>query len=1469
MKTKDKDRYTFSSVCHKLSERKYDKGKAPEDIKLLVELAECFFTGSAAAAVATAGAPSVAGAFTFATVIKTISEKGKVLDAAKRIMELLSKDDPSYEGKYERMQEAYAILWVASFFDAFERTVPKDILTDIALAANEKAAIAGPICLFGRLENANSESIFPNMVFGTKHVYDRLESVYKEMTGRLREFINKLAFSEGADERKQRTLDTKLEELPGAALSVFMDQYLTLCSKFPEFAAYINLEKEREYKFEVDAQNSALVDLIIKSQEEAAQNFQTLEDAICHLYTKQREGEVKRIADRIEERYKKAITRPIVETEATEAPEELNYPTITEAFVPQQYRLLEYTSKDMRLEMESQWVDYEPRKDMLAFWGRFLLDPQSISHLVLILGEPGGGKSLLTEMISAKIISDAELVVRIPLRRYSSKISYADNSEIEDMICQQIKDDGDAARKFESFKEFVGDAPERPTTLIFDGYDEIQQATGLAYPGFLKRLYDYQRHCLEENRPVRIVVTSRRTLIDKAIIPIGTVVMKLLPFEPYQKVQWIETWNQYNHEKLRNAGLADFRLPEGSREVDELSSQPLLLLMLAIYDADFETRRNALEAQAEGFNRMRLYDDLIRRFIRRELRKDWKEKKPLFDDDEEKKQKKLVDEEMEKLGIAALGMFVRRRLWITVPELKADFSKLEAKRKSFSDERALEAEEIFLGSFFFIHDSRNRESTNTEAEYRKNNHEEDASFVFLHKTFYEFLAADYVLNAVFQYAIELSNAKKYVKSFYAGNLVSFEQMPPQFYMSLNSAPLCTEPEIASMISEWGSQKAINLLEDQGSVFKKDLLEVIDDMITKHTECIRKGEMNPSIELSLLQHQPVSQRKALYILNLVTVRTLLNDRAWETGLETWRFLAQYVKLYACAHVDSSVSDLSQKIGFDTSEELLFRFMAIFQINIIEDGHVAIKKRDKLMELADRNPLDARVEVFRFLQDNISELIYSLHSIQKSFDEKQKMFIELAKYDTTLCLERETAMIQASLLCENVQNRKSLAQYLFSFGKLLRDEWRDASIVFRWLICFRRLADNGLFDLSRDREISDSIEYVTSRLIERLINTDSREWEHVLLLWLDIIRNELSGIDNQVLSRSFMDLLLRDRIPWLSDNAIYEIAKHITAFYNEPMEHSIYYDSDSSGVIEHYTYRGSGRYIKPNIFSDRGGRYFEHYIEKLIWNGHIDSYQCSPKRVASILMLARCLFNKDSEWVNKVRLIHIDLSRYLNNSRMWWEELPCLLWEYVALGEIDNVRDLLSDVNIELNLLSSTTILEYIALADAVWAEEFLQKVFGLTKLRLRDCPDCCCAFTHAACSLLDHEKVDNFNDLTEVVNNYEMYSLILEKDPVGATRLLTLLDRIDKKYFNKRSKFMCLRSTLDHIGMIFQRSPQTAIEFLRQYMPLLRAHSSTLQLDYVIRDLLLRARLNDRREETDHLNKLLRSLHLKSRENLRK
>ena len=1432
MKSKGKDRYSYPDVLRRLKKWKYDKEKAPEDIKLLVEVAECFLpvaSTAAAATAATVGAPAVAGAITVGSVIAAISKKGKILSAAKRVMELLKKDIPSFEGKYERMEEAYTILWIASFFDAFARTVPKEIIDEIALTANEKEAIAASVFLPAKLEsdNPDSEVKIPNLVFGVNRVDECLKNIYGEMKNRLGTFITKLEFSDKAGEKKQRTLDAKLEELPSAALDVFKDQYLTLCSKFPDFVAYINLEKEREYTFEVDEQNKALVDLIIRSKEEASQGFQALEIAMQSFHKMQRESEAQEVTNHIKEKYKKAVKRPIVDTEDTE---ELIYPPITEAFVPQQYKLLEYTSQDMRLELESQWVNYESREDMLAFWAKYLLDLQSTSYLVLILGDPGGGKSLLTEMVSAQISSDAELVVKIPLRQYVNMISDASNTEIEDMICLQLKEDGDSGKRIETLKEIVGDAPNRPTTLIFDGYDEVQQATGLAYPTFLKKLKKFQEHCSEENRPVRIVVTSRRTLIDKAIIPIGTVVMKLLAFEPKQKAQWIETWNHYNHEPLSKAGLVDFGLPENNRDIDELSSQPLLLLMLAMYDADFETGQNALqtavEAQEEGFNRMRLYDELIRRFIRRELLKGRKGKGPSFADNPDK-QAEMVNDEMEKLGIAALGMFVRRRLWITVPELNTDFSKLMAKKDSFENEDTLEAGEIFLGSFFFIHDSRSKEKADSEAADKQKKREKDASFVFLHKTFYEFLTVDYVLNGVFQYAIKLSKLKKSDEDIFEENLEFFEKMPLQFYMSLNSAPLCAELEITAMISEWGFQKAVALLEKQNGITVEDLLEVINDLIIKHTECIRKGIMNTPKDRSLLQSQSVPQRNALYILNLVTVRTLLNG-VWETGLDMWRFLAQYVKLYAPAIEEEAASASSQKKGLDASEELPLRFVAIFQIEKSEDGRIAIKKRDRLMDLANRSPVDARTEVFCFLQDRVSEKVYSLHSVQKSFDEKLKGIKALAKFDRTLCLEQETARLQATLLQKVTPNTRMLQKYIKSFRDLLEKGRQDAASALTWLTCFRQLVENTHAKLFWDRE-DTTILHVTEELFRR---SSSSEWEAVLLLWLELLRNELPYENNKEWYGFFRYLL--ENFPVTSDNA--------KAFY-------IITQLSSQAFLRAYRYS----FEFHEVYEKR--RFRDYLMSRLSFHSAVEA---GPKGVAIILMLARFMNSEEADRMLERFHFDIGIYKYYIDDERWWEELPCLLREYVAFGKKEIVQEVLNSVHLTLNRLCSPAILEYIAIADVVDSIRFLEDVFHFALKELQKQSICCFAFTRAAYVLLSRKKGPFVKYLVvEFISHYSLYRMVLEVDPVGTIRLLTSLLRIDfDQFFANRDKDECIMFTFEYIKTAFMKSPQTAIAFLQQFKHELRGADSYEKVDLVIRNLILQAQMNGQMEEAEQLKGIL-------------
>ncbi len=118
----------------------------------------------------------------------------------------------------------------------------------------------------------------------------------------------------------------------------------------------------------------------------------------------------------------------------------------------------------------------------------------------------------------------------------------------------------------------------------------------------------------------------------------------------------------------------------------------------------------------------------------------------------------------------------------------------------------------------------------------------------------------------------------------------------QLFMTLNSSPLCAEPDLAEMITEWGHQKVSSMLKDVDGISIDDIPSTFDDLITKYIECIREGTMQPSTQYSLLEHPSVMQSIALYILNLITIRTLLGD-TWRIKCDKWYFLSQFIKLYA--------------------------------------------------------------------------------------------------------------------------------------------------------------------------------------------------------------------------------------------------------------------------------------------------------------------------------------------------------------------------------------------------------------------------------------------------------------------------------------------------------------------------------------------------------------------------------------------
>lgn len=798
--------------------------------------------------------------------IKALAEKEKLIGLGKIVLDkILNQKPEDYSGRVDQMKAAYGTIYFTAFFDELDHKLPKNIRRNNQLSQEEKNILSRyptPTRDTGNAEKL--KIIFPDIVYGYAAVDKHLEVLYQSMADRVREFVKGLSFQDTATEKDIRAFEKVIENLPAASIKRFHDQYLVFCGQFNEFYIYTQMEREKGQALKWEDQYQTILSVAMRVQDSAEAGLASLEKIVIELPNQIKKEKVQEIVDELVDTYRDSIDRSLIETKDSD--EKLTYPLISKAFIPQAYQLLRYSGKE-HLEQPETWKNLASEQDMMSFWAKYCLDPSSVENLLLILGEPGGGKSLLTKILCARMIAASSIFIRIPLREHDVE------DEIESIICRQIEKDGDASESIPTFKWFAEEFQDNPITLLFDGYDKVMQATGGVYRNLLRKIRRFQDRCQEQRRPVRVVVTSRETLIDKADIPKDTVVMKLLEFDEPRKEQWINIWNEHNHTALAEAGLKDFSLPQGNKDIDEPSGQPLLLLMLAIYDANFETKTNALKqksGQTESLDRTKLYDELLRRFIRRELRKGPKGQDRSFNEVDENEQVTMVDEEMKKLGIAALGMFVREKLSLTVGELEDDLVYMKAKVTDYGsrNKKTLKNAEAVFGSFFFIHDS----STENGED------EKEAEFEFLHKTFYEFLVADLILQYLIDTVDDLNARKRSEKrgeAHYWEALEKPDSPTDAYYAALNSACLCTEPEIIQMIAEWKDSKLNKYFQGKRPKFGGVMEQVTADLFSKHAAMIRTEIFTPfaSGKGGLAGGRFYYQACAVYLMNLLILRIL--------------------------------------------------------------------------------------------------------------------------------------------------------------------------------------------------------------------------------------------------------------------------------------------------------------------------------------------------------------------------------------------------------------------------------------------------------------------------------------------------------------------------------------------------------------------------------------------------------------------
>lgn len=795
--------------------------------------------------------------------------KNELVKTGKSIFnKLTQKKDESFLDKQRRMEMAYCLICYTAFFEAVDKLFP-EIEKTLGLKVSKKYPIsryAKKRLQSKRVKDNQSEDLdetglstypirLPHPIDSFNQQTEQILPLYDELATGFLSFLEGLDICESAKEATREEIVTKLETLPGLSMKFFKSQYFELAAKFEDFYVWSNLQEHDKTRSRIKELSDCLKNQIALVGEEKKAidlGFNKLEEAIKSIPWQIGAEQADHVIKGLCKRYKARIEEPIIEDKYV--PEKgkpaLCYPKNSEIFIPQSFRVIRQTSKDQQLENEATWRGIETRKTLGSFLLSYMSSPYSAEAPLIILGHPGSGKSLLTKILAARLTPPLYYPIRVVLRGVDAE------NEIQGQIEERIKKDTGLDTNWANLSsQFL----ERSPLVILDGYDELLQASGKVFSNYLNKVQNFQRIEAIQGRPVRVIVTSRITLIDKADIPTGATIIRLEEFDENQGNKWVGIWNRANRSYFAQANVEAFELPTADK-ITPLSKQPLLLLMLALYDSDSnQLRKN------EGMDRTILYNSLLLRFIERERMKDEE-----FRSQKRRDRDVEIDRDMQRLGVAAMGMFNRRTLHILADQLNKDlkFFKLERPVHE-SAGTPLSQADILLGGFFFVHES-------TSAQRRDIPGEQDvqSAFEFLHNTFGEFLTADFILRKVLNETklLDALQQDEALKPQLIQRLDDPNGFLPDWFACLMFTPLYTRPVVLEMLREWAGHSLKSAKQNE------EFLKNFDIIISNQIKRLLLNNNLPSImgkdNQTPFEVMPLLGHIAIYSLNLILLRTVL-------------------------------------------------------------------------------------------------------------------------------------------------------------------------------------------------------------------------------------------------------------------------------------------------------------------------------------------------------------------------------------------------------------------------------------------------------------------------------------------------------------------------------------------------------------------------------------------------------------------
>lgn len=816
----------------------------------------------------------------FLPVLELLDVKDRLFKLGHKVYDYISqKIELDYIDRTEQIRAAYALICYTAYFDVFQNVLPKSVREKLKEGFFDKGKLIKDtkknkniLDEVSNLSEIHCNVYYADHVTSFHEIKSELLKTYKQVTETLIKIVSNASVFNLENKKEVQefhNLKTKLESLPQKALDVYEGQYIKLADQFNDFALFAQLQNFDGLHRAVE-ENKNAIDLVTDFTKKIDVGLSKLNSIVNSISTNYSAIQAQDIVDDLKRKYNALIEEPIIddkEINSDTKSTKLRFPKIVDAFIPQSYKCLSYKNNEQKVEEQLKQIPVQ--YDIDKFFIKYLFSPDSIEHPLIILGHPGSGKSLLTKVLSAQLMSKSYTVIRIPLREVNAE------DGIDVLVEDQIKKITNRSLSAQGYGGFASQFSEKPLMIILDGYDELLQAKGDLFSGYLEKVRTFQQDQKSLNRPVRIIITSRVTLIDKARIPENSTILRLMEFDKYQRQAWINIWNSTNANYFADSNIKPFSLPLEERKkknsIIELAEQPLLLLMLALYDSD----ANEL-AKTNTIKRTELYDNLLRRFIRRERSRYVLN----FSDKSLKEQEIIIDQEMSRLGVIAIGMYNRNDVVILSEQLEKDLDAFKAHRNDGSPAmHSLKEAESVLGGFFFIH-----KSTAQDSDAHSDN--EENAYEFLHNTFGEFLAADFILRNTIKQIKSTYVDRKYKYNDSSEESLSNTTYNPNWYYCLMFVALYSRPVIVEMLREHAIKafkNSLNIDEPKIEITEDEFIDNLRFIIQNQLNMVLNARDMPKIMRNgvLFDNDiPLLGYLSIYSLNLIILACAICKEGFE-------------------------------------------------------------------------------------------------------------------------------------------------------------------------------------------------------------------------------------------------------------------------------------------------------------------------------------------------------------------------------------------------------------------------------------------------------------------------------------------------------------------------------------------------------------------------------------------------------------